>query len=114
MSIEAINAAGLKTRMLDNTFPGRALEGTSSAQQAQKSPNNAAISPDLMAALNHDMEALHHVGLEFSVNDSTGHTVVKVMDKDTGRLIRQIPPQELLDLAAKLEDMMGILFDKKV
>jgi flagellar protein FlaG len=60
------------------------------------------------------MEAIHRVGLQFSVHEDTGQTVVRVVDKDTGELIRQIPPQELLDLASKLEDMMGILFDKQV
>jgi flagellar protein FlaG len=67
-----------------------------------------------MKALNNDMKALHRVGLLFSGHEDTGQTVVRVVDKDTGKLIRQIPPQELLDLAAKLEDMMGMLFDKQV
>jgi flagellar protein FlaG len=54
------------------------------------------------------------VGLQFSVFEETGQTVVRVVDKDTGELVRQIPTKELLELAARLEDMMGILFDKQV
>jgi flagellar protein FlaG len=40
--------------------------------------------------------------------------MVKVVNKDTGNLIREIPPKEVLDLAAKLDEMIGILFDKTI
>ena len=38
--------------------------------------------------------------LQFSVDDTTGSTVVKVTDRSSGELIRQIPNQVFLDLAA--------------
>lgn len=38
--------------------------------------------------------------LQFSVDDTTGSTVVKVTDRTSGELIRQIPNQVFLDLAA--------------
>lgn len=59
-------------------------------------------------------EDIQHSSLEFSVHKKTGRTVVKVMDTKTGEIIKQIPYQELLDLAAKLKEMTGILFDKKI
>ncbi len=48
--------------------------------------------------------------LDFSVDDSTGQVVVKVMDGDSGKLIRQIPSEELLRLSERLEDMRSLLF----
>jgi len=48
--------------------------------------------------------------LDFSVDDSSGKFVVKVMDGDSGKMIRQIPSEELLRLSEQLEDMRSLLF----
>jgi flagellar protein FlaG len=120
MAVEAVHTTKLNTRMPDNLFPGRGRNGTDSSQGPSvaapkgNSSNKVTISQAFMDAVNQDMQAMHNVGLEFSVHKKTGETVVKVVDRDTGKLIRQIPSQEMLDLADKLEAMMGILFDKKV
>jgi flagellar protein FlaG len=53
------------------------------------------------------------VGLAFSVHADTGHIKVRVTEKDTGELIREIPPEGVLNLMAKIDEMMGILFDEK-
>ncbi len=51
--------------------------------------------------------------LQFSVNKDFNQTVVKVIDKENEVTIRQIPSQEMLDLRKKLDEMRGILFDRK-
>jgi flagellar protein FlaG len=52
--------------------------------------------------------------LEFSVDDSAvGKTVVKVVDKETGDLIRQIPSQEALDIARVLDRLRGLLIRRE-
>lgn len=51
--------------------------------------------------------------LEFSVDDTTGKTVVKVLDKETGDMIRQIPSQEALDIARVLDRLQGLLIRQK-
>jgi len=111
MSIEAINTARLQTPL-----PGNVIVGNPGAGGAPKAKPKAEtnISNAFMEALNADLNAIHNVGLQFSVFEETGQTVVRVVDKDTGELVRQIPTKELLELAARLEDMMGILFDKQV
>ena len=47
------------------------------------------------------------------MHDETGRTMIKIMDKTTEKLIREIPSEDVLNLAAKIEEMIGILFDKK-
>ena len=51
------------------------------------------------------------IGLEFMVHEPTGRIKVTVLDKETGEIIREVPPQQVLDLMAKIDEMMGILFD---
>jgi len=40
--------------------------------------------------------------LDFSVDEITGHTVIKVTDSQTGDVIRQIPAQEVLAIMQEL------------
>lgn len=51
--------------------------------------------------------------LDFSVDKSTGKTVVKIINGDTGKVIRQIPPEETLRIMSKMRDIIGLLFDQK-
>ncbi|MFD0714964.1 flagellar protein FlaG [Paenibacillus sp. GCM10027626] len=51
---------------------------------------------------------------EMSVHKETNAIVIKVLDKDTGDLIREVPPEKTLDLVAKFMEINGILIDEKV
>jgi flagellar protein FlaG len=56
-----------------------------------------------------EVMSIMNKGLAFSIDDDSGSAVVKVMDIDTGELIRQIPNDEALELAQKLLDVKGLL-----
>ena len=47
--------------------------------------------------------------LSFSIDGDTGKTVVRVTDSDTGDVIRQIPAQELIDIARAMNHAQGLL-----
>ncbi|KMT56807.1 flagellar protein FlaG [Pseudomonas fildesensis] len=51
--------------------------------------------------------------LDFSIDDSTGKVVVKVIATDSGEVIRQIPSETALKLAQNLSDASSLLFDTK-
>jgi flagellar protein FlaG len=44
--------------------------------------------------------------LQFHVDDDSGKTVVRVLDKDSGDIIRQIPSDEVLALARRMRELM--------
>lgn len=48
--------------------------------------------------------------LDFSLDDSTGRMVVKVTDRASGDVVRQIPSEEALRLAENLEQVRSLLF----
>lgn len=52
--------------------------------------------------------------LQIQVNSDIDRVVVKVISTDDGRTIREIPSKEMLSLAANMEKMMGVLFNKEV
>jgi flagellar protein FlaG len=50
-----------------------------------------------------------HRELRFRVDETTGLTVVRVVEAETGDLIRQIPSRNVLELHAALESASGLL-----
>ncbi len=53
---------------------------------------------------NRALEALD-IQAKFSVHEGTGEILVKLEDMVTGEVIREIPPEKLLDLVAKMREM---------
>jgi flagellar protein FlaG len=49
--------------------------------------------------------------LNFSVDKETRTIVVRVIDDETGEVIREIPPSEILAIAQEMEKLKGILFN---
>lgn len=52
--------------------------------------------------------------LDISIHEKTHDIMVKVLNKDTGEIIREIPPEKTLDLVAKMMEIAGILIDEKI
>lgn len=51
--------------------------------------------------------------LKFSIDDETGVQVVKFIDVKTKEVIRQIPAQEMLVIAKRLDELQGLLIKEK-
>lgn len=51
--------------------------------------------------------------LQFAMDKVAEDLVVKVTDKKSGDLIRQIPSEDVIKLRKKLEELVGLLFDEK-
>ncbi len=52
--------------------------------------------------------------LQFSVDNSTNSTVVRLIDGNTGEVVRQIPPEEILRLRAYFKEHQGLLVNTDV
>lgn len=52
--------------------------------------------------------------LQFSLHGDTGRMVAQIKDEKTGEVIRQIPAEEVLELAKRLDELSGLLFKEKV
>ena len=57
---------------------------------------------------------INQVKLNFSVDKETGTVVVRIFDADTGKLIWEIPPAEILAIAKEIEKLKGILFNENI
>lgn len=51
--------------------------------------------------------------LIFGVHDATNRVTIKVVDKSTKEVIREFPPEETLDMIAKVWELAGIMVDER-
>ncbi|MDW7674422.1 MAG: flagellar protein FlaG [Bacillota bacterium] len=48
------------------------------------------------------------------MHEGTNRTMVKIVDRSDGKVIREIPPEKMLDLVAKMWEVVGIFVDEKI
>jgi flagellar protein FlaG len=48
------------------------------------------------------------------VDEDTGEQIIRVLNKETGEVIRQVPAEELINLAARMDQLKGLIFSEKV
>lgn len=51
--------------------------------------------------------------LSFSIDESTGYHVVRVVNPDTGELVRQLPSEELLKISRDFQRLNNVLVSQK-
>ena len=67
---------------------------------------------EITEQLNKEMDTLNTT-IRFGFNDKINEMYVSVIDTKDDRVIRQIPSEEAMRLAAKMRELVGMLFDEK-
>jgi flagellar protein FlaG len=52
--------------------------------------------------------------IQFSVDDKSNDVIVRIVDRDSGEVIRQIPPESIVRLRDSMKDMSGLFIEKKI
>lgn len=96
---KAMPAADVKARAVEQVNQTAQVN----AEELQQAVKEIATSMNLMQK-----------GLAFNIDEDSGKPVVKVIDEQTGDLIRQIPNEEALEIAKKLNEVAGLLMKTEV
>lgn len=54
-----------------------------------------------------------HTTAQFGIHEATNRITIKIVDKDSKKVIRELPPEKTLDMIAKAWELAGILVDEK-
>ena len=65
-----------------------------------------------MAEMMNESARWAHKRLRFRVHEDTERLMVQVIDAETDEVIREIPPSEVLDLVARIHEMIGLFIDE--
>lgn len=80
-----------------------------SEQGKEQQPSNEQIRK-AVEQLNKNMSQSEAV---FGIHEATNRVTIKIVDKDTKEVIRELPPEKTLDMIAKVWEMAGILVDER-
>ena len=113
-----IQATGVSLPPQANSLPGPAPRAVKTPGEARSvdavqlpSPTQQPDRAQLEAATQSVREFVKPINsnLEFSINQDTGQLVVRIIDRATKEVIRQMPSQEMLDIAKALDNIKGLL-----
>lgn len=88
---------------------GDAEQQGSEQQPKEHTPSEATMA-DAVSKANLRME---HTRCEYSYHKKTNRVSIKVIDRDTDEVIREIPPEKSLDMLQKMWELAGMLVDEK-
>lgn len=91
---------------------------TATAQSIVAGKDDAAAKIPSKSELKKSVDAINRFlennsQVEFSIDDHSGLSVVKVIDTQTKQVLRQLPSAESLEIAKNLNSMKGLLIDSK-
>jgi flagellar protein FlaG len=115
--MEALSAVGFQQIKRPETVLRSSKKDISLTEKTRKDPDKINQGPqtkieNIARHIKNYGESIHR-DLQIQVHKATNRIMVKVISTEDGKIIREIPSEELLNLAAKMEEMVGILFDKK-
>lgn len=64
-------------------------------------------------ALNQLFQAFN-LELRFTIHEPTREIIARIVNRQTGEVIREVPPERFLDMIAKLRELVGIIIDELV
>ena len=98
-----------------NTKPIRSVDSTVEADLRTSTPAQTPTKEQVEQAVVRVKEMLHGTTsrMEIEIDFDLHKAVIKIFNGDSGEIIRQIPSQELLDLAKQLGDPKGLLIRER-
>jgi flagellar protein FlaG len=88
-----------------------AREAASGTLPAPAPAENEELVREAVAAINRAAKTLN-ASIQLSLDSGSGRAVVRVIDSETGQLIRQIPSEEALELRRALDRIAGLLIHR--
>lgn len=86
-------------------------EGQNEEGQQQKSPLSE--TEQIRRAVEKMQKNMPNSEAVFGIHEGTNRVTIKLVDKNTKEVIKELPPEKTLDMIAKVWEMAGILVDEK-
>ena len=103
MAMEAIKGAGM-------TYQG-------SVSSAESQPSQGADQRNTNAQIKKAVDEVNKKAVNseaiFGIHEATNRVTIKIIDKDTKKVLKEIPPEKTLDMIAKVWELAGLMVDEK-
>lgn len=97
-----------KTTAVVENAGGRGQTNTAPEQGQEQASNE-----QIRKAVEQLNKKMSHSEAVFGIHEKTNRVTIKIIDKDTKEVIRELPPEKTLDMIAKVWELAGILVDER-
>ena len=91
----------------------QAKDGEGNGQNQQQEQQPSASAEAVKKAVEEMNKKMANSVAQFGIHEETNHITIKIVDKETKKVIKELPPEKTLDMIAKVWEMAGLLVDEK-
>ena len=107
----ATEAARRQNESANSRSPKEADEVSSEGQIKEEQAITAAEMEKVVESLK-AYAGWGNFSIGFEEDEETNSMVVNIIDRDSGEVIKQIPPEEILQLRSQMRRILGLIFDQ--
>ncbi|WP_448517022.1 flagellar protein FlaG [Pseudothermotoga sp.] len=107
MNVRNVQAESVKQLQLN-------VEKASEESQKQQEDLDLSKAMDSLKKTFERLSRFFKTEAQFTIERELNMIIIKIKDRDTGEIVRQIPPEVAVKIAKNLQELIGILFDEKV
>lgn len=111
-AMEAAGSSGAVAARAETPVPVLPAKTGTEAQNDPNKPSPEQIERAVVRMNIAAQMAMTH--LKFELHDDPRRIVVKIIRDDTGEVIRQIPPEDLVKMDEQMRSVLGMFFDQKI
>lgn len=91
---------------------GKALAESDSEGQAEQ--DSKGFDAEMMRqAMKELTKKADNIQAEFGIHEKTNRITIKMVDKQTKEVIKELPPEKMLDMIARMWEISGLVVDEK-
>lgn len=92
---------------------GTEKQDAQNGQENSYTANQQASNEQIKKAVEKLNKSLSNSEAIFGIHDATNRVTIKIVDKETKEVIKELPPEKTLDMIAKAWELAGILVDER-
>jgi flagellar protein FlaG len=118
MEVGAVSLSNMRMDTAVAAVPQSVMTTVAKQSESSGSGGDATVSPArvkmMVAEMQSQIDSMN-ISLQYTLYGNGGDKIaVRVVNKDTGDVIREIPPKEMQALQEKMSELVGMIFNEKV
>ena len=115
-SVEAVNESAAQNAGSDIASQVVTVQekDSNNNRENSKDEQSEATNEQIKRAVEDLNKKMKHTSCEFGIHESTNRVMIKIVDNDTKEVIKEFPPEETLDMIAKVWEVAGLMVDEKL
>lgn len=110
---EAAETPQVSEVIAKDTMAMNTKETSGESAGGQGAPNQHAQNAQIKKAVEDINKKANNSAAIFGIHEETNRVTIKIVDKQTKEVLKEFPPEQTLDMIAKVWEMAGLLVDEK-